>query len=121
MSIETFIEELKQLDDEYDSPAELIWNGGRAGKFVVVQREDGAWESRWGIGREYVLQFPPAKPQLLSRFLRVSWEDGATEVQEDHPAGTEWVEVYPQEKTITIYVTKKHDDTKVETTTIPLF
>lgn len=119
MTLENFVEKLKELEED-ENPVNLIWDG-EGSDFVVVDREEGAWESRWGIGKEYVLQFPPVKPQLLPRFLRVSWESGATEMQEDHPAGTEWVEVFPQEKTITVYVTKKHDDSKIETETIPLF
>lgn len=120
MTLEEFVKQLEELDHD-ESPMNLIWDG-EGSDFEIATQDDGAWESRWGIGREYVLEFKPVKPQLLPRFLQVSWEDGATEYQEDHPAGTTWVEVYPQEKTVTVYVTKKkHDDGKVETNTIPLF
>lgn len=117
MTFDEFVEELKKLDYD-DSPAELLWEKDG---FKIVDQEEAAWESRWGLGKVYVLEFPAEKPKLLPRYLQVSWEAGATEMQEDHPAGTEWVEVYPEEKTVTVYVTKKHDNSKIETTTIPLF
>lgn len=119
MTLENFVKQLKELDYD-ESPQNLIWDAEDS-EFTIVDRNEGAWESRWGIGKEYVLKFKPEKPKLLPRFLKVSWESGATECQEDHPAGTEWVEVYPREKTVTVYESKKHDNTKIETETIPLF
>lgn len=120
MKLEEFVEELKKLGTQ-ESPENLLWEGSDNEEFKIVHQENGVWESRWGIGRECVLLFPASKPQLLPRFLKVSYETGATEYQEDHPAQTSWVEVYPEEKTIVVYKEKKHDNTKIETQTIPLF
>lgn len=119
MTLEEFEAKLEELGTD-NNPVGLIWEGDDE-DFKIVDRDEGAWESRWGIGKQYVLEFAPQKSQLLPRYLRVSWESGATEYQEDHPAQTSWVEVYPEEKTITVYKEKKHDNTKIETKTIPLF
>lgn len=117
MSWNGFIEALKKLGYD-DSPDELIEYAEDDFGCREVMRDTGAWESRWGIGTEVVLEFPAEQPQLTPRYLSVNWERGATEYQDGHPAQTSWTEVYPQEKTVTVFVTKKSE---VENETIPLF